>query len=62
MPNDINEVFTKEEIQNKSNEPEYTLAKLNKMIKKDLEEILNKKHIKYSSKMLKKDLIDLILG
>ena len=40
---------------------EYTLAKLNKMVKKDLEEILNKKKIKYLSKMLKKDLIELIL-
>lgn len=48
------QIFTKE--------PEYTQAKLNKMVKKDLEEILTKKNIKYSSKMLKKDLIDLILG
>ncbi len=47
-------VFTKE--------PEYTQSKLNKMVKKDLEEILTKKNIKYTSKMLKKDLIDLILG
>jgi hypothetical protein len=31
------------------------------MVKKNLEEILDKKKIKYSSKMLKKDLIDLIL-
>jgi len=31
------------------------------MIKKDLENILNKKNIKYTSKMLKKDLIQLIL-
>ena len=55
IPNDDNkEIFTKE--------PEYTEAKLNKMVKKDLEEILTKKNIKYSSKMLKKDLIDLILG
>jgi len=32
------------------------------MVKKDLEEILNKKKIKYLSRMLKKDLIELILG
>ena len=31
------------------------------MVKKDLEEILNNKKITHSSKMLKKDLIDLIL-
>lgn len=49
-------VFTKE------SEPEYSQSKLNKMVKKDLEEILDKRKIKYSSKMLKKDLIDLILG
>ena len=43
------------------NESEYSQSKLNKMVKKNLEEILDKKKIKYSSKMLKKDLIDLIL-
>lgn len=42
-------------------EPEYTYEKLNKMVKKDLEEILKNKNIKYTTKMLKKDLIDLIL-
>ena len=55
-----NQVFTKEEI--KTKDPDYTQSKLNKMVKKELEEILDKKKIKYSSKMLKKDLIDLILG
>ena len=60
IQNDDNQVFTKEEITN--NEKEYTLAKLNKMVKKDLEEILDKNNVKYSSKMLKKNLIDLILG
>ena len=58
------EVFTKEEIEPiiQIKESEYTYAKLNKMVKKDLEEILNKKKIKYLSRMLKKDLIELILG
>lgn len=51
------QVFTKEE----TDELEYTEITLNKMIKKDLENILNKKNIKYTSKMLKKDLIQLIL-
>ena len=55
-----NPIFTKEEII--VVEPDYTQSKLNKMVKKELEEILDKKKIKYSSKMLKKDLIDLILG
>jgi len=61
---ETNEVFTKEESQPilQVNESEYTFAKLNKMVKKDLEEILNKKKIKYLSRMLKKDLIELILG
>lgn len=57
MPNEIKnineQIFTKE--------PEYTIEKLNKMTKKNLEEILKEKNIKYLSKMLKKDLIDLIL-
>jgi len=64
VQNNDNEVFTKEE--NQTNllitEPEYTQAKLNKMVKKDLEKILDNKKIKYLSKMLKKDLIELILG
>lgn len=60
IQNDNNQVFAKE-TQSTNDETKYTLIKLNKMIKKDLEEILNKKNIKYSSKMLKKDLIDLIL-
>ena len=54
IQNNDNIVFTKEETQ-------YTHAKLNKMIKKDLEKILDNKNINYSSKMLKKNLIDLIL-
>lgn len=44
-----------------NNISEYTQPKLNKMVKKDLENILNNKNILYSSKMLKKDLIELIL-
>jgi len=55
IQNNDNIVFTKEETQ-------YTYAKLNKMVKKDLEKILDNKNINYSSKMLKKNLIDLILG
>ena len=54
IQNNNNTIFTKEETQ-------YTHAKLNKMVKKDLEKILDNKNINYSSKMLKKNLIDLIL-
>lgn len=60
VQNEDNGIFTKES--NQTNEPEYTQSKLNKMTKKELEDILNKNKIKFSSKMLKKDLIDLILG
>lgn len=60
VQNEDNGIFTKES--NSANESEYTQSKLNKMIKKELEDILTKNKIKFSSKMLKKDLIDLILG
>ena len=54
-------LFSKENESVEHNE-DIELSKLNKMLKKDLEEILLKKKIKYSSKMLKKDLINLILN
>jgi ATP-dependent Lon protease len=60
VQNEDNDIFTKES--NQANDSEYTQSKLNKMIKKELEDILTKNKIKFSSKMLKKDLIDLILG